>query len=95
MSLHEIIKTENITLQIKSNDLTIFADQVAVKAIEGFKAINTPPPSERYLTAEEVCEKYSITRVTLWSWDKKGLTNPIRLGNLKRYRLSDIEHIGK
>ena len=53
----------------------------------------TPEPKvqERYLTTEQVCELLSITRVTLWSWDKKGITQPIKIGNLKRYKLSDIE----
>jgi len=47
------------------------------------------------LTVNRVCEKLEITRVTLWDWDKKGITKPIRLGNLKRYRLSDIEELLK
>ncbi len=51
-------------------------------------------PQERYLTTDQVCELLSITRVTLWSWDRKGVTNPLRVGNLKRYRLSDIDAMG-
>ena len=50
---------------------------------------------ERYLTTDQVCELLSITRVTLWSWDKKGVTSPLRVGNLKRYRLSDIDAMGQ
>ena len=51
----------------------------------------TPDRSEKYLTVQQVCEMLQITRVSLWSWDKKGITIPIKIGNLKRYRLSDIE----
>jgi predicted DNA-binding transcriptional regulator AlpA len=94
MNLQEIIKAENITLSIKSNDLAMFADQLAAKVIQGYKANSVPAPSDKYLTAEQVCEKLAISRVTLWSWDKKKITNPIRLGNLKRYKLSEIEAIG-
>jgi predicted DNA-binding transcriptional regulator AlpA len=58
-----------------------------------------PPKVEvkpnKFLTADEVCEKLSITRVTLWSWDKKNITKPLRIGNLKRYKLSDIEAFGE
>lgn len=50
---------------------------------------------EKYLTPDQVCDLLSISRVTLWSWDKKGVTNPLRIGNLKRYRLSDIDAMGK
>ena len=53
------------------------------------------PALEKYVTTDQVCEKWNISRVTLWSWDKKGLTNPLRIGNLKRYRLSEIESLGK
>ena len=58
--------------------------------------VNQPAtkPEEKYITAEKVCDLLGITRVTLWSWDKKGLTHPIRLGNLKRYRYSDIMRMG-
>jgi len=27
----------------------------------------------------------------LWSWDRKGITKPLRIGNQKRYRKSDVE----
>ncbi len=52
-------------------------------------------PPEKYLTTDQVCELLNITRVTLWAWDKKGITSPLRIGNLKRYRLSDIEAKGE
>ena len=54
-----------------------------------------PPTEEKYLTTDQVCELWSISRVSLWNWDKKGITNPVSIGNLKRYRLSDIENLGK
>lgn len=50
-----------------------------------------PKVQERFFTADQVCEILSISRVTLWSWDKKGIIRPIKIGNLKRYKLSDID----
>jgi len=51
-----------------------------------------PPTSqERYLTIDETCELLSVTRPTLWSWNKKGVLESVRIGNLRRYRMSDIE----
>ena len=46
---------------------------------------------EKYLTVDQVAEMLSVSRVTLWSWDKKGILEAQRFGNLKRYKLSDIE----
>ena len=53
----------------------------------------TPEPKqpEKYLTVDQVAEMLSVSRVTLWSWDKKGILESYRFGNLKRYKLSDIE----
>ena len=96
MDLNELITAENITLQIKSNDLANFAKLFANQLLAE-QAPKTPPqPSgETYLTTDEVCKKLSISRVTLWDWDKKGITHPVRFGNLKRYRLSELEKMGK
>ena len=56
---------------------------------------NKPTPEtkqpEKYLTVDQVAEMLSVSRVTLWSWDKKGILESYRFGNLKRYKLSDIE----
>lgn len=46
---------------------------------------------EEYLTADEVADKLKISLVTLWSWDRKGITSPVRIGNMKRYRKSELD----
>ncbi len=51
--------------------------------------------SEKLLTSKDVCARLNISRVTLWSWEKKSILLPIRIGNMKRYKLSDIESISK
>ena len=48
---------------------------------------------EEYLTPQEMAQALKISMVTLWHWDKKGITRPLRVGNLKRYRRSDLESI--
>jgi len=48
---------------------------------------------EEYLTPTEMAQFLKISMVTLWHWDKKGITRPLRIGNLKRYRKSDLEKI--
>ena len=54
-----------------------------------------PPNRENYLTTDQVCEMLSVSRPTLWTWDKKKILNSVRIGNAKRYRLSDIESLGR
>lgn len=54
------------------------------------KAQNTESP---LLTPTEVAEKYRISKVTLWRWDKMGLLAPIKIGRKSFYRQSDIERV--
>ena len=79
-----------ITLQVTPTDLQNFANHILKTAQKKFQTVETPP-IVKYLTTNQVCELLSISRITLWSWDKKGITRPHRIGNLKRYKLSDIE----
>jgi predicted DNA-binding transcriptional regulator AlpA len=51
-------------------------------------------PRAKYLTVDQVADMLSVSRVTLWSWDRKGILNPVKIGNLKRYKLSEIESLG-
>ncbi len=54
-----------------------------------------PIKDEKLLTTKEVCRRLSISRVTVWSWEKKNILHPIRIGNMKRYKEADIEAIGR
>ena len=83
----------DFTVNMKASTLKEFLTDIE-------KSFEKQKPQEKHtspqlLTADKVCEIFSISRVTLWDWDKKGMTKPIRLGNLKRYRLSDIEELLK
>lgn len=49
---------------------------------------STPP---EYLTRQEVAEILKVSLVTLSDWNKKKILNPYRLGNLIRYKRSEIE----
>lgn len=44
-----------------------------------------------YLTRQEVADIYKVSLVTISDWNKKKILNPYRLGNLIRYKRSEIE----
>jgi excisionase family DNA binding protein len=48
----------------------------------------TPP---EYLTRQEVADILKVSLVTLSDWNKKKILNPYRLGNLIRYKRTEIE----
>ena len=82
-------------IEINAEDLKNFGSEIATKSFEALQKQAKKESDVRYITGNKVCEILDISRVTLWNWDKKGITNPIRMGNLKRYRCSDIDSIGE
>ena len=49
--------------------------------------------SDVLLTTDEVAERLSVSRTTLWKWEKKNYLGPIEVGGKRRYKLSDINEI--
>ncbi|SHI61074.1 DNA binding domain-containing protein, excisionase family [Mesonia phycicola] len=47
-------------------------------------------PSE-YVTRKEAAEILKISVITLSDWNKKGILNPYRLGNLIRYKRAELD----
>jgi DNA-binding transcriptional regulator YiaG len=82
---------KSIRVEMTAAALIEFSDQVAQKAIAASKKQVPLIPKEEYLTSEEMAKTLKISLVTLWSWDKKGITQPLKIGNQKRYRRSDLE----
>jgi predicted DNA-binding transcriptional regulator AlpA len=79
---------DKITVNLKANDFLSFAKELA----ERLKPEpSTILPEEKYLTADEVANKLGVTRVTLWQWNKKEILKPLKIGNVLRYRQSDID----
>jgi hypothetical protein len=81
---------KNIRLEISGSDLIQYSEEMLKRAAEAEKIKETPAPEE-YLTSEEMAKTLKISLVTLWSWDKKGITHPLYIGRQKRYRRSDLE----
>ena len=54
-----------------------------------------PPNDNKLLTTEQAADMLSVSRITLYNWRKKGMLEPVRVGNLLRYRLADIENFSK
>lgn len=48
---------------------------------------------KEWLTSREVQELLKITSVTLWKYDKDGVTKPEKIGNRKRYNRFQINQL--
>ena len=51
--------------------------------------------SDVLLTTNQVLERLSISRTTLWHWVKKRYIIPVEIGGKQRYKLSDVNAILK
>ncbi len=56
---------------------------------------HTPPPAvapdpERFLTKKQVAEIFGVTEVSIWDWERKGLLTGYRIGNMVRYKYSEV-----
>ena len=81
---------KSLRLEISGFDLLEYSDEMVKRAVEASKTKET---QEEYLTPQQYADALQVSLVTLWSWDKKGITKPLRIGNAKRYRRSDLERI--
>ena len=78
--------------QVKQLALSIASDHNNLNSEIKSLAQNFQPitPTE-YLTRQETAEILKVSLVTLSDWNKKKILNPYRLGNLIRYKRSEIE----
>lgn len=95
MDIVEILKnnpelTPNLHIIVTASDLKELANY-CIEA--GRQERPEPKDPEEYLTPQQFADILQVSLVTLWSWDRKGITKPLRIGNQKRYRRSDLEKI--
>ena len=81
---------KNVKVELTGADLIAFGEYIHRKAEENRP---TPKEVEVYLTPQQFADALQISLVTLWNWDNKGITLPLKIGNKKRYRRSDLDKI--
>ena len=87
MEQQNITQVHNVTpQQLKESILSDVRAELQVIALN-FQ----PKKQAEYLTRKEVAVILKVSLVTLSDWNKKGVLKPYRLGNLIRYKRSEIE----
>lgn len=73
---------------ITSEDFEILKSDIqAIKTA----LLNKTPQSEDLITEEVLYQKLgNPNKSTVWRWEKKGKLKPIKIGNSKMYRISDL-----
>jgi hypothetical protein len=83
---------KSIKIEMSLADLMAFGKSIHETATEEAKC-KTSNNEEEYFTPQQLAALMKVSLVTLWNWDNKGILSPLRIGNIKRYRKSDIEKI--
>ncbi len=87
MSEQKITQLHNITpeelKQSIINDIRIELQELSKK----FKPV-TPP---EYVTRQEAAKILKVSLVTISDWNKKRILKPYRLGNLIRYKRTELD----
>ena len=87
-----LLSSENMVLQLKKEDLKEFANQILLgaKSIAMLEA-EAAATSDKLLTIDEAAKLLSVSKMTLYRWDKNGYLKKMEIGGKRRYRKSDIE----
>jgi len=81
----------NITLNITRDELTHFAHEIVSNVLNATREKTPEEKPEEWITREIVSKRLDVSLTTLWSWSKKGILNPYRIGNKVRYKWSEVE----
>ena len=83
-----------MVLQLKKEDLKEFANQILLgaKSIAMLEA-EAAATSDQLLTIDEAAKLLSVSKMTLYRWDKNGYLKKVEIGGKRRYRKSDIERL--
>lgn len=67
------------------------ADKVETRLFERLSKFLNDTAPKRYLSGEEVCELFSVTKPTIHEWRKRDILKSYKLGSRVYYRLDEIE----
>ncbi len=82
-----------LTLNIKSEDLASFAENLIEMAKEQLLPVMVSAAQEQLLSKKEVLEKFNVCPTTLWNWSRNGYLVPVKIGRKVSYRQADIERL--
>lgn len=94
LAIQEILEKRGGTLLlISADDLKKTIKETVSEARRILESEVVNGKGEFLLTSNEVLDRLSISRKTLYNWEHKNYLLPIDVGGKKRYKLSDINAI--
>ncbi len=94
IDLIEIAKEHpNMIISISVGDLVKANEKLISDAVCNLERRITDAATETYPSANKVAEMLSVSKPTLWRWEKCGYLKPFRIGGKVRYKMSDVKKL--
>ncbi|MBE9464713.1 helix-turn-helix transcriptional regulator [Dyadobacter subterraneus] len=77
----------NIDIRLGSIESTLLK---IVKKNDSSESESLVLNADQYIDQKRVSELLGVSTVTIWDWERKGLLKSYRIGNLKRFKLSEV-----
>ena len=89
-----ITENPNVIFQVTGADLKAFAEQLLIgaKAI-AMQEAEDAANNDKLLSVDEAADLLSVSKMTLYRWDKNDILKRVEIGGQRRYRKSDIDRL--
>lgn len=87
----EAFPTMQVTISV--GDLLKANKELVTETVKALEQKLTDAAAETYPSADKVAEMLSVSKPTLWRWEKSGYLIPVRIGGKVRYKMSDVKRI--
>lgn len=88
----DIMETINFVGITPDNFLNELVSKVKTALLSDLEKSLKDNEPNRYYTAEQICERFSITKPTIHEYRKRNIIKSYRLGSRVYYRLDEIEN---
>lgn len=86
-------KFPDLAVSIRLKDLIAANRCLIQEAKEDLAKELSESRQEKFISVEKVIELLSVSKPTLWRWQKSEYLVPVSVGGRNRYRMSDINRI--
>ncbi len=87
----EAFPTMQVTISV--GDLLKANRELVTETVKALEQKLTDAAAETYPSTDKVAEILSVSKPTLWRWEKSGYLIPVRIGGKVRYKMSDVKRI--